>query len=317
MHHARFAPDLGTLVAMLRSGTGRWEVRRLELDSEPMQRIALGDAEIAYSERGTGEPIVLVHAGVFGDWFLPVSASPTLNDFRVIRVRRPGYGPTPPARHLTLGDHAHVVAALADRLALRRIHWVGHSSSCQMGLELAIARPDLIQTLILLEPAALGGFTVPASEELGRRFAGPAMEAFATGDVEAAFDTFMRGVCGDGHRAVTEGRLGPRARERALRDAAFFFRDELPAVVESRFEVAEGARVQAPVLVVEGGESRRLGPLSHQITALATTLLPHAEVVTLAGVNHQMPLQDPDAVGRVIAAFARQHPISTHVGDER
>ncbi len=281
----------------------------MEGDTESMQRVALGDAEIAYSERGAGEPIVLVHAGVFGDWFLPLSVSATLEGFRVICVHRPGYGPPPPARHLTLGDHAHLVAALVDQLTLPRIHWVGHSSSCQMGLELAIARPDLVHSLILLEPAAVGGFTVPATDELVRRFAGPAMEAFAAGDMATAFDSFMRGVCGDEHRAVTERSLGPGGYERAVRDAAFFFRDELPAVLESRFDAAEGARIRQPVLIVEGGESARLGPLSRQITALATTLLPHAEVVTIPGVNHQMPLQDPDAVGRVIATFARQHPM--------
>jgi len=135
--------------------------------------------------------------------------------------------------------------------------------------------------------------------------------------VATAFDTFMRGVCGDGHRAVTEGRLGPTGYERAVRDAAFFFRDELPAVLESRFDAAEAARVRQPVLIVEGGESARLGPLSHQITALATTLLPHAELATITGVNHQMPLQDPDAVGKIIATFARQHRMSTDVGQER
>ncbi len=156
-----------------------------------MQAVVVGDAAIAHSQHGVGEPIVLVHPGVFGDWFLPVSASPSLQGFRVIRVHRPGYGPAPPQRHLTLGDHAHAVAALVDRLALPRINWVGHSSSCQMGLELAIVRPDRVHSLVLLEPAAVGGFTVPATEELVRQFAGPAMEAFAAGDMAAAFDNFI------------------------------------------------------------------------------------------------------------------------------
>ena len=51
----------------------------MECHPETMQRVSLDDAEIDYSERGQGEPILLVHAGVFGDWFLPVSASPTLD----------------------------------------------------------------------------------------------------------------------------------------------------------------------------------------------------------------------------------------------
>lgn len=283
----------------------------MALESETMQRVSVGDTEIAYSERGHGEPIVLVHAGVFSEWFRPLSLSPTLDGFRVIRVQRAGYGPVSLTQHLTLGDHARLVGALADHLGLSKIHWVGHSSSCQIGLELALDRSDLVHTLILLEPAAGGGFAVPASEALGREFGGPAMGAFGAGDLETAFATFLRGVGGEDPRGVLEGRLGQEGYKRAVRESAFFFRDEMPAVLESQFGEAEAGRVRQPVLVVEGGaQPERLVPMARQITARATELLPHAEGVTIAGVSHMMPLQDPDAVGRVIATFARRHPMA-------
>jgi len=279
-------------------------------ESETMQRVSVGDTAIDYAERGHGDPIVLVHAGVFSEWFLPLSESPALAGFRVMRIRRAGYGPVSPTQHLSLGEHAHHVGALADHLGLSRVHVVGHSSSCQIGLELALQRPTLVHTLVLLEPAAGGGFAVPASEALGRDFMGPAMGAFGAGDLETAFDTFMRGVGGDSYRGVLEGRLGPDGYHRAVREAASFFRNELPAVVESQFGEAEARCVRQPVLVVEGGEQpARLVPLARQITDRATVLLPHADVVTLAGVSHMMPLQDPDAVGRVVATFARRHPM--------
>src|SRR5712692_8445401 len=161
---------------------------------EGLQRLSVRDMELEFRDQGDGEPILLVHAGVFADWFVPVSASLALDGFRVLRVRRPGYGPTPPTRHLTIAAHGRVVAALADHLGLPKIHWVGHSSSCQMGLQLAIDRPDLVHSLILLEPAPTGGLRAPASEVLARQFVGPAAEAFSRGDVETALDTFMRGV---------------------------------------------------------------------------------------------------------------------------
>ena len=280
-------------------------------DTETMRHILLDDMEIEYEERGAGEPLVLIHAGVFGDWFLPVYQSAALDGFRIIRVHRPGYGPQVPERHLTLGEHARAVAGLADHLDLGPFHWVGHSSSCLMGLELAVARPDLVHSLALLEPAAGGGFAVQASADLGQRFIGPAMGAFMAGDLEGAFDTFLRGVCGDDYRAVIEASLGPEGYQRAVRDSAFFFRDEIIAVQESQFAATDAARVGQPILVVEGGESASLGPLSHQITERATALLPHAEVAIIDGVNHAMPLQDPGAVGRAIAAFVRRHPIAS------
>ena len=272
-----------------------------------MNSFPIDDADLGYVDRGAGEPVLLVHAGVFSDWFLPVSETRSLDGFRVVRIRRAGYGGPMPSRHLTIADHARHAAALADHLGLERLHWVGHSSSCQIGLQLALDRPSLVASLILLEPAAVGGFLVPASEELARRFVGPAMAAFAAGDTETAFETFMRGVCGDSYRYVLAERLGTAGLERAVRESAFFFRDEVPAVLESRFGEAEASLVQQPILVAEGTESARLGPLSRQITALARKLLPHAEIGAVERTNHMMPLQDPDAVGHLIQTFVTRH----------
>jgi pimeloyl-ACP methyl ester carboxylesterase len=276
--------------------------------SQRMKSLYIDDAEIAYSDSGDGEPVFLVHAGVFSDWFLPVSETRALDGLRVLRIRRAGYGTAIPAAHLTIADHASHVGALADHLGLQHIHFVGHSSSCQIGLQLALDRPNLVAGLVLLEPAAGGGFAVSASEELGRRFVGPGLAAFAAGDVATAFDTFMRGVCGDGYREVMVDRLGSAGLDRAVAESAFFFRDEVSAVLESQFGEPEAARIQQPTLVAEGADSVRLGPLSQQITALARKLLPRAEIVTIDGTNHMMPLQNPDAVGRLIQAFVARRP---------
>lgn len=155
--------------------------------SEPWQRVPVEDVEIEFTARGQGEAMFLVHAGVFGDWFRLVGEQTLLDGFfRVIRLRRVGYGRYQPTRHLTVHDHARQAAALADRLGLERIHWVGHSSSCQIGLALALERPELVRSLTLLEPAAGGGFEVPASVALGPAFVGPALAAFQAGEIRAA-----------------------------------------------------------------------------------------------------------------------------------
>lgn len=269
--------------------------------------LPVGAGEIAYSEHGTGEAVVLVHAGVFTDWFVPLSDSRVLDSFRVVRIRRAGYGGVQPSRHLTLADHADHLVGLARHLGLTRAHWVGHSSGCQILLQLALDRPDLVRTLTLIEPAAGGGFAVPAAEELGRLYVGPAMEAFAEGNLDTAFQLFMRGVCGEHYRSVLEQRLGSQAVDEAIRQSAFFFRDEVPAVLESTLSAADAARIRCPVLVAEGADSQAEGALAPQITALATRLLPHAEVVRVPGTNHLMPLQDPEAVARVIHGFVFRH----------
>jgi pimeloyl-ACP methyl ester carboxylesterase len=111
-------------------------------NAEALKSLLLGNAEIEYSERGGGESIVLIHAGVFSDWFVPLAASDTLNDFHIVRVRRAGYGPKTPEGPLTIQDHANHVASLADRIGLKNLHLVGHSSGGLIALQLASEHPS-------------------------------------------------------------------------------------------------------------------------------------------------------------------------------
>ena len=57
-----------------------------------MRRANLADVEVEYEERGAGEPVILVHAGVFADWFAPLMEEPALNSrYRLVRYHRVGY----------------------------------------------------------------------------------------------------------------------------------------------------------------------------------------------------------------------------------
>ena len=45
-----------------------------------MDWATLEGVELEYEVRGTGEPVVLVHAGVCADWFKPLLDEPALAD---------------------------------------------------------------------------------------------------------------------------------------------------------------------------------------------------------------------------------------------
>jgi pimeloyl-ACP methyl ester carboxylesterase len=277
---------------------------------ETIKTAVVAGTTIEYSERGEGDPLLLVHAGVFADWFVPLAASQTLDGFRVIRVRRAGYGANAPASHLTIQSHAGHLTLLADLLELDAVHVVGHSSGGLIAFQMAVDRPKLVHSLTLIEPAACGPFQVPAFAELGERFVGPAMGAFAAGDLQGAFDTFMRGVCGDRSREIIEQSLGRAGYEQAVRESSFFFKDEVPACLQWQLGPT-AVPIRQPVLILEGGDGRKIGLLSQQVTEVTTTLLPQAEVALIADTNHMLPLQDPEALGEAVASFVRRHPIGS------
>jgi pimeloyl-ACP methyl ester carboxylesterase len=262
--------------------------------------------DFASVERGRGDAILLVHGGVFSDWFAPVAARPELDGFRVIRMRRAGYGQgRAPSGHLTIADHAAHCAQLLDDLEIGTAHVCGHSSGALIALELALCRPDAVQSLVLLEPAPASALVGPQCQAAVPAALGPVMGAVAGGDIAGAADLFLRAVGRQDYRAILDATLGPDGHERALQESAFFFGDEVAAVTEWTFGPDEAARIEQPMLIVAGGETATVSTIPPESVQLLAELVPHAETAELRGASHLMPLEDPGGVARLVAEFAR------------
>lgn len=267
--------------------------------------------ELAYRLKGVGPRVLLMHAGVFGEWFQPLWHEPGLEGLELVDYRRLGYAPSArPDRVLSIAEHASNAAALLDHLGGRPAIVVGHSSSGLMALDLAVARPDLVGGLVLIEPA----FTdVPANADLGSQVVGPAMGHFSAGDSTGAFEIFMAGLCGAEWQAVFSDRLGPAAQARAVADATWFFRYEIPAILGWRANLDQLARLTCPIVVLSGAGSDDVHPLFGEQVRRATELLPGASVERIPG-THMAPLQHPRELGehitRLAAAAARSSPVA-------
>jgi pimeloyl-ACP methyl ester carboxylesterase len=65
----------------------------------------------------------------------------------------PGFGlSAKPAQVLTAEQHADVVAAWMDGAGLSMVHVLANSFGCQIAVELAVRRPDLVASLVLVGP---------------------------------------------------------------------------------------------------------------------------------------------------------------------
>jgi pimeloyl-ACP methyl ester carboxylesterase len=262
--------------------------------------IDVGDVQLRYWDRGEGPTILLAHAGVYGDWFAPVFDEPALDGFRVVRVHRAGYGASSrPDRHLTFADHARQCCQLLRELGVHDAYWVGHSSGGCIGLQAALDHADLLAGLLLLEPAPKPAG--PSSVALREQVVAPALAAAGAGDVAAAADTFLRGVMGDAYRDHVRNRLGDRAHHQLVRDAEFFFTDEIRAAHEWQINAAAAARITLPTLLVYGGETWRQTRACAETATQLAQMLPSADLLEIPGLNHAMPLEDPPAIAHLIA----------------
>ncbi|GAA3080554.1 alpha/beta hydrolase [Pseudonocardia yunnanensis] len=278
---------------------------RTALDLTPtVHQLEFPDAGIAFWESGTGEPLLLVHGGLCADWFLPVARE--LQGYRVVRTHRAGYGRSRNLTGtLTVLDHARHCAEALRSLRIERAHVVGHSSGASVALQMAVTHPELVRSLVLIEPARPHAPDEPPVPAMPR-----AMNAVAGGRFDDGFDLFLRATCGPGYREAFVRQLGPDGLAEAMGSSAYFFGHDLPALSEWTFGIREIAAVRQPVLLVDGAESVYFTAAYSQRNRALACELPNADHVCVPGVTHAMPLQDPVAVARTIEGFVRRYPFT-------
>ena len=274
-----------------------------------MDRAALDGVELEYEIRGVGEPVVLIHPGHFADWFVPLLEEPALADhFRLLSYHRAGCaGSSRITGPLSLSQQAAQCRSLMLHLGIHRAHVVGHSSSGNIALQFALDAADMVHSMALLEPALMSVPSVQAS----RAFLETAVQLFRAGDKARAMDTFLRGVCGPGYRAVLDLTL-PGAFDQHVADADTFFTQELPALQQWSFKKEDALRIVQPVLAVVGSKSLELDPIWGERQELLMSWLPNAESFVLPDATHMLQLQNPRGMAEGLAAFFGRYPIILH-----
>lgn len=107
-----------------------------------------------YLERGTGEPVLLIHGlGSSGaDWALQVAVLE--KRFRLIVPDLPGSGYSASLSVASIPRFAQALWALIDRLGLSHANIVGFSLGGAVGLEMALQRPERVARLALINSLA-------------------------------------------------------------------------------------------------------------------------------------------------------------------
>lgn len=271
-----------------------------------MDRATLDGVVLEYQVVGSGEAVLLIPPGPLADGFLPFLSQESLAErHRLIQYHRRGQAgssqATPP---LSYAEQAADAAGLLSHLGVGRAHVVGHSTGANLALQLALDRPEVVQTLALLEPWLTASPSFPAFFEQ----AGPPMEAYAAGEKETAMAGFISLASGlewETSRAVIEDYV-PGSVAQAIRDADTFCGVDLPALSAWEFGPEDAAAISQPVLSVLGAET---GQLFVEGAELLRSWLPKVEDLTVEDVGHLLQIQSPEPVARGIAEFiGRHHP---------
>ncbi len=252
---------------------------------------------LSYLQAGDGGPaVVLLHGwGAFKEiwWSTLLALAPYV---RAYAPDMPGHGDSPLQGNIRMSHLAARIAQFCAARGLERFALVGHSMGGNVALELVLARPDLVERLVLADPAAQPS-DLPAYT---RSYLGPATGWAAL----RASIALARPLSLVGYRvphAHGGGVVLP-----ALRRAAYMARHDaaaLRALLEGLFANPIGRRlaeVRAPTLVISGEFDPLVPPVLSQRVAAA---IPGARYAVIRGAAHTPMDERPREFARLLLEF--------------
>jgi pimeloyl-ACP methyl ester carboxylesterase len=286
-----------------------------------MPELKIQGTELHYTDRGSGEPVVLVHGSASDRRTWQLQEEAFAENFRVISFSRRYHWPNAPiseAAEYSMAEHVADLQQLLQALDAEPAHLVGHSYGAFLCLLLAVHDPSLVRTLVLAEPPAITLFvsSTPRPPELlkllvtrprtaaavirfGAKGVGPACEAFRKGDLLEGVRIFGDAVFGPGGY----DRL-PEARKEQVHENIGNVRAELLGPGFLPLEAESLRRLDLPTLLLT---AERSIALFHRLADRVEELLPDVERVQIPGASHMMHEDNPEAYNRAVVQFLEQH----------
>ncbi len=145
-------------------------------------RAKVGNALLAYTEAGEGDPVVFIHAGIADRRMWEPQIPAFAKHFRAVTFDMRGFGDSEMVDEPF--SYRADLAGVLDALAIRRAHLVACSMGGTVALAFAIEYPDMVRSLVLVNSGAPGyvpesGYFEPPQWEAS-------VAAFKAGDFERA-----------------------------------------------------------------------------------------------------------------------------------
>ena len=258
---------------------------------------------LAYTELGTGEPLVLVngYGGAKGDW------DPTFLDglgqgSRVIAPDNRGIGDSPGLDgELTVASMAADTIALMDELGLDRVALAGWSMGGFIAQKLVTWIPDRIKSLTLLSTDSGGTRAHLRSPEaeaaLTDKSGTPEEQADRLIDLlfPAGFAAQVKATAGE-IVAASRARLDPEVLAEQEAAMAGWYGPSVPPIDQ----VSELAQKGLPVLIAHGLDDQVIPARNSRVLSGA---LEDAWLARFPGGGHAFMAQEPDRLSGLMSLF--------------
>ncbi len=251
--------------------------------------------QLYYEVAGTGEPVVLIHAGICDSRMWDEQWAVFARQYRVIRYDVRGFGKSPiPSQPYADRDDLY---ALCRHLGVEQANIVAVSMAGHIAIAFALEHPEMIRSLVLV---ASGVGAAPPSEALQHVWE-EVDAAFTAGDVAMANELELRAWVDGPGRAPDQVDPTVRERVREMNGNVLMLANE--EAVERPLEPPARERLgelRVPVLIIVGDYDQ-----PHVITSadLFEAAIAGSKKVIMRGTAHLPSMERPDEFNSLVLDF--------------
>lgn len=278
---------------------------------------ALDDPRVAFIDAGAGErTLLLVHglASNAGFWRYNIPGFVEAG-YRVVAVDLPGYGKSEKGPYpYDMAFYAETLARLIEAEDIGPVVYVGHSMGGQVGITLALRRPDLVERLVLASPAGIEPFEDGEGQWLANALT-------QTGVTNATEEAIRRNLAANFYRWSPEWEWMVEERVRMAKTDEM---DEFSyAVIRSVHGMIDQPTTEllpqltVPTLIVYGRHDNLipnpyLNPGSTRaVFERGAAAIPNATLVEIGGAGHMLQIERPAAFNDAVLDYLRRQGVTS------
>ena len=139
----------------------------LNLQDIPLEKVHVGDIDIAYKMFGKGDPILLIQGvgGSMDDWEPSILRELSSNHTVIIFDNRGVGNTTTGTKQFSIQQFANDTAGLLDALKIQKANVLGHSMGSFIAQQFALTHPEKVNRLVLVASTCGGKEGIPNSPE--------------------------------------------------------------------------------------------------------------------------------------------------------
>jgi pimeloyl-ACP methyl ester carboxylesterase len=316
---SQYAPVAAAAIGLMVGAAlvNRYLAKKAERDNPPAGRfLDVQGVRLHYVERGSGEPLVLLHGNgsMIQDFGSSGLISMASEKYRVIAFDRPGFGHSsrPRSRMWTPQAQADLIHEALQQMGIERAVVLGHSWGASVAAALALRHPEAVSGLVLAS-----GYYFPSVRADVVMLSGPAVPIL--GDIvshtlaplisRAIWPLLMRKIFGPAPipRKFSGFPKAMAVRPSQIRASAEETAYMIPNAIVEREEYRA---LKMPVAIIAGQEDRLI-PFDEQSARLHKEIA-QSSLHRVPGAGHMVhqtaPLAVMSAIEQVDGSASRRRP---------